>query len=277
MKYIYNIAKEYKYELILIYVYMFIAQFLFLLEPYVLGKMIDGLLKKEYLWTYCFIGIAVFENIFIYKRMVFDTKIYTKIYNGIVLKYLKREKDADTSSKIARTELSNHLINFLENEMHYYIMAIITIFGSLFFIFLENPITGFVVLSAIAPICLIVYSLYKKIEQGTKLAHSHYEQKISILTEGDDTKIDTFFKRRRKILIYQSTIQGKNWTALNLTKGIFLILSIVIFTHSSVNLSQGQAVSMYAYLNQFLISLMSIPVGVEMFTRLKDIISRIKE
>ena len=55
MKYIYNIAKEYKYELILIYFYMFVAQFLFLLEPYVLGKMIDGLLKKEYFWTYFFI------------------------------------------------------------------------------------------------------------------------------------------------------------------------------------------------------------------------------
>jgi ABC-type multidrug transport system fused ATPase/permease subunit len=277
MKYIYNIAKEYKYELILIYFYMFVAQFLFLLEPYVLGKMIDGLLHKEYFWTYCFIGIAIFQNIFIYKRMVFDTKIYTRIYNNIVLKYLKREKDAESSSKIARTELSSHLINFLEDEMHYYIMAIITVFGSLFFIFLENPIVGFVVLASIVPICLIVYSLYKKIAQGTKVAHSHYEQKISILSENDDTKIDTFFKRRRKILIYQSTIQGKNWTALNLTKGVFLILAIVIFTHSSINLSQGQAVSMYAYVNQFLISLMSIPVGVEMFTRLKDIISRIKE
>ena len=277
MKYIYNIAKEYKYELILIYFYMFVAQFLFLLEPYVLGKMIDGLLKKEYFWTYCFIGIAIFENFFIYKRMVFDTKIYTKIYNGIVLKYLKRERDSDPSSKIARTELSNHLINFLENEMHYYIMAVITVFGSLFFIFLENPITGFVVLASIVPICLIVYSLYKKIAQGTKVAHSHYEQKISILTEGDDTRIETFFNRRRKILIYQSTIQGKNWTALNLTKGTFVILSIIIFTHSSVNLSQGQAVSMYAYVNQFLMSIMSIPIGVEMFTRLKDIVNRIKE
>ena len=277
MKYIYNIAKEYKHSLILIYVYMFVAQLLFLLEPYVLGKMIDGLIKKEYYWMYCFICIAAFENFFIYKRMVFDTKIYTKIYNDLILKYLNREKDADISAKIARTELSNHIINFLENDVHYYIMAVITVFGSLSFIFLDNPLTGFVVLASIIPICLIVYSLYNKIAQGTKVAHTHYEHKVSILTEGEDEKIDTFFKRRRKVLIYQSTIQGKNWTALSLTKGIFLILSIVVFTHSSVDLSQGQAVSMYAYINQFLISLMSIPVGVEMFTRLKDIVNRIKE
>lgn len=277
MKYIYNIAKEYKHSLILIYVYMFVAQLLFLLEPYVLGKMIDGLIKKEYYWMYCFICIAAFENFFIYKRMVFDTKIYTKIYNDLILKYLNREKSADISAKIARTELSNHIINFLENDVHYYIMAVITVFGSLSFIFLDNPFTGFVVLASIVPICLIVYSLYNKIAQGTKVAHTHYEHKVSILTEGEDEKIDTFFKRRRKVLIYQSTIQGKNWTALSLTKGTFLILSIVVFTHSSVDLSQGQAVSMYAYINQFLISLMSIPVGVEMFTRLKDIVNRIKE
>ena len=277
MKYIYNIAKEYKHSLILIYIYMFVAQLLFLLEPYVLGKMIDGLIKKEYYWMYCFICIAAFENFFIYKRMVFDTKIYTKIYNDLILKYLNREKSADISAKIARTELSNHIINFLENDVHYYIMAVITVFGSLSFIFLDNPLTGFVVLASIIPICLIVYSLYNKIAQGTKVAHTHYEHKVSILTEGDDEKIDTFFKRRRKVLIYQSTIQGKNWTALSLTKGTFLILSIVVFTHSSVDLSQGQAVSMYAYINQFLISLMSIPVGVEMFTRLKDIVNRIKE
>jgi len=277
MKYIYTIAKEYKYSLLLIYFYMFIAQLLFLLEPYVLGKMIDGLLIKEYGWMLCFIGIAVFENIFIYKRMVFDTKIYTKIYNDIVLKYLLRNKDVDASTKIARADMSNNIINFLENDIHYYIYATISVIGSILFIFIGNPLTGFVAISSIVPIAMIVYFLYKKIEQSTIVRHSHYEQQASILTEGDDSKIDTFFKRRRKVLIYGSTLQGKNWTSLNITKTAFLVLAIVVFTHSSINLSQGQAVSMYAYINQFLISLMSIPIGVETFTRMKDVISRIKE
>ena len=65
MKYILSVAKEYKYQLLLIYFYMFVAQLLFLLEPYVLGKMIDGLIKKEYFWLSCFLVIALFENIFI--------------------------------------------------------------------------------------------------------------------------------------------------------------------------------------------------------------------
>lgn len=276
MKYVLSIAKEYKYQLLLIYFYMFVAQGLILLEPYVLGNMIDGLLKREYWWMFVFVSIIIVENLLIYRRMVYDTKIYTTIYNGIVLKYLKREKNAEPSARIARTELSNNIINFLEGDVHFYIYALLTLIGTLFFIFMENPMTGFVIILCIFPICTIVYLLYKKIAQSTRVGHDHYEQKIDILTENDDIKVETFFKRRRKILIYGSTLQGKNWTALNSIKSLFLVIGLVVFTHNT-KISQGQTVAMYAYINQFLISLMSIPIGVETFTRMKDIINRIKE
>ena len=256
---------------------MFIAQMLFLVEPYVLGKMIDGLLHREYFWLFCFIGIAIVENLFIYKRMVFDTKVYTKIYNNIVFKYLKKENYVNSSSTMARVEMSNNIINFLENDMHYYIYAIISIVGTLFFIFLENPMTGFTVLSCIIPICFIVYVLYKKIGQSTRLKHTYEEQKIDILSEGNQLNIETFFKRKRKLLIHSSTLQGKNWTALNVTKTTFLILALIVFTSTGINLSQGETVAMFAYINQFVISLMSIPMGVEIFTRIKDVVNRIKE
>lgn len=275
MKYILTIFKEHKYQLLLIYFYLFVAQSLILLEPYVLGKMIDGLLNKQYMWMFTFLGIVLIENILIFRRMVYDTKIYTKIYNNIVLKYLKREKDSNHSSRIARTELSNNIINFLESDVHFYIYAILTVIGSLAFIFMNSVITGLIVIASIAPICTIVYFLYKKIAQSTRITHDHYEQKIEILSDNDDVKVETFFKRRRKILIYGSTLQGKNWTALNSIKSIFLVIALVVFTHNS-KISQGETVSMYAYINQFLISLMSIPISIETYARMKDVIGRIK-
>lgn len=276
MKYIISIASKYKLELLMIYGYMVIAQLLFLVEPYVLGKMIDGLIRKKYEWTLAFTGIILFENIFIYRRMVLDTKIYTKIYNDIVLRYLKRDNSSDPSTRIARTEMSNNIINFLENDVHYYIYAILSVIGTLFFIFLQNPLTGFVVLSCVLPICVIVYLFYKKIAQCTQVGHDHYEQKIQILSDNKEEVVETFFKRRRKILIYGSTIQGKNWTSLNSVKSLFLVISLIVLT-SQTTITQGQAVSVYSYINQFLISLMSIPIGVETFTRMKDVINRIKE
>jgi ABC-type multidrug transport system fused ATPase/permease subunit len=277
MRYVWSIAKEYRWQLLLIYFYMLVAQLLILAEPYVIGKMIDGLIAKQFYWMFCYIGIAAFESFFIYRRMVYDTKVYTRIYNTLVMRYLKKSQDADPSVRIARTEMSNNIINFLENDVHYYIYSIVTVVGTLMFIFFENPLTGFVVLSCVAPICTIVWIFYKKIAQSTRVSNTQSEDKASIMSEGDMDRISTFFERRRKIAISGSTLQGKNWTALHGTRWIFLVIALVVFTGSVGGISQGQAVAMYSYINQFLISLLSIPIGVETFTRMKDVIRRIKD
>ena len=276
MKYIYNILSANKRSLLLIYFYMLLAQLLFLVGPYVLGKTIDGLLHNQYNWLYCFLGIELLANVFIYKRMIYDTKVYTKIYNGLIFDYLKSDKESSTSSKIARTEMAHSIINFLENDIQYYIMSVITIFGSLGFIFLEHTLTGFIVLFCAIPISFIVYWFWKKIAQGTRVGHNIYETKANILSSEDDDRIKSFYKRRAKIIISQSTIQGKNWVSLNTTKTIFLVLALFVFTSNNFGLTQGQAIAMFTYINQFLISLMSIPVGMETFTRIKDVLSRIK-
>jgi ABC-type multidrug transport system fused ATPase/permease subunit len=277
MRYVWSIAKEYRWQLLLIYFYMLVAQLLILAEPYVIGKMIDGLIAKQFYWMFCYIGIVAFESFFIYRRMVYDTKVYTRIYNTLVMRYLKKSQDADPSVRIARTEMSNNIINFLEHDVHYYIYSIVTVVGTLMFIFFENPLTGFVVLSCVLPICTIVWIFYKKIAQSTRVGNTQSEDKASIMSEGDMDRISTFFERRRRIAISGSTLQGKNWTALHSTRWIFLVIALVVFTGSVGGISQGQAVAMYSYINQFLISLLSIPVGVETFTRMKDVIKRIKD
>ena len=99
---------------------------------------------------------------------------------------------------------------------------------------------------------------------------------MTIMETEDNNKIETFFKRRAKIIIAQSTLQGKNWMSLNFTKTIFLILALVVFTSDTINLSHGQAISIYSYITQFLASLMSIPIGMETFTRIKDVLKRIQ-
>jgi ABC-type multidrug transport system fused ATPase/permease subunit len=277
MKYVWSIAKQYRWQLLLIYFYMLVAQMLMLAEPYVIGKMIDGLIAKQLFWMFCYIGIVSFESFFIYRRMVYDTKVYTRIYNTLVMRYLRNSKDDDSSVRIARTEMSSSVISFLEHDIHYYIYSIVTVVGTLMFIFLENPLVGFVALSCLAPICAIVWIFYKKIAQSARVGNTQSEDKATVMAEGDMERIGSFFERRRKIAISASTLQGKNWTALHTAKWIFLVAALAAFTGSVGGISQGQAVAMYSYINQFLISLMSIPVGVETFARIKDVISRIKD
>jgi ABC-type multidrug transport system fused ATPase/permease subunit len=273
MNSIYKIFKDYKSQLLLIYLFMFITELSIITQPFLLGKSIDGLISGNLFWVgLLFISYSI-SNIFNYKRMVYDTKVYTKIYNDTVLRFLKKTNE-DTSKKVARTDMVHDIVGVLEGYIHYYIATIITIFGSIWFIYLSNWIVGLLVTLALFVIISAVLVFYKKIRQGINVRNNHYENKVTGIENGYASSV-SFFNRRRKLEIFESTLQGKNWFLVGMLKSIFLVLSIIILITTSENITAGNVITIYSYVNNFLISLMSIPVAFEMYSRLSNIIKRI--
>lgn len=273
MNKIYEIFKQYKYKLILIYIFMLLTELSIISQPFLLGKSIDGLLNGAWFWVVLLFISYCASNLFTYKRMVYDTKVYTLIYNDIVLKFLKNSKD-DNSIKIARTDMAHEIVNVLEGYVHYYISTIITIVGSIGFIYLSNFKVGLLITLSFLMILLAVLIYYKKIKQSINVRNNHYENKVKSIQEGYNTSV-YFFNRIRKLNIFESTLQGKNWFLVGIIKSIFLILSIIILITTSKNITVGGVVTVYSYVNSFLISLMSIPVAFEMYSRLTNVIKRI--
>jgi ABC-type multidrug transport system fused ATPase/permease subunit len=268
------IFKQYKHQLLWIYVFMILTELSILSTPFLLGKSIDGLMNNNWYWM-VLLGISYFlSNFFNYKRMVYDTKVYTTIYNDIALKFLKKQ-DVDTSTKIARTDMAHEIVQVLEGYVHYYIATIVTIIGSLIFIYSENWQVGALVSVAVIFITSAVFVLYKKIRQGIRVRNNHYEKKANSIESGYLSS-EYFFNRRRKIEIYESTIQGKNWFLVNSIKYVFLLISIVLLVTTTKDITIGSIITVYSYVNNFLISLMSAPVIVEMCLRTTDILKRIE-
>ena len=94
--------------------------------------------------------------------MVYDTKVYTRIYNTIVFRFLKNNND-DVSTKMARTDMAHQIVDVLEGYVHYYIATIVTIVGSIGFIYSENWRVGLLVTLSFVLILLGVSVYYKKI------------------------------------------------------------------------------------------------------------------
>ena len=268
-----NIFKQYKTQLTWIYVFMLLTELSILSTPFLLGKSVDGLTNNNYHWV-ILLGISYFiSNFFNYKRMVYDTKVYTSIYNNIALKFLKKD-NVDLSTKIARTDMAHEIVHVLEGYVHYYIATIVTIIGSLIFIFSENWQVGVLISFAIVFITSAVFMLYKKIKQGINISNNHYEKKAKSIESGYASS-ESFFCRRRKIQIYQSTIQGKNWFLVNSIKYVFLILSIILLITTTKDITIGSVITVYSYVNNFLIALLSAPVAIEMVLRIKDVLKRL--
>jgi len=273
MKKIYNIFKEYKYKLLLIYFFMLLTELSIIIQPYLLGKSIDGLLGGTWLWIILLFISYFISNLFNYKRMVYDTKVYTQIYNDIVLRFLKINNDPD-SVKVARTDMAHDIVGVLEGYVHYYIATIITILGSIGFIYITNWKVGLLVTLALIVIIFAVLVFYKKIRQAINVRNNHYENKVTAIQNGYDTSV-SFFNRRRRLEIFESTLQGKNWLLVGMIKSVFLVSSIVLLITTSDNITAGSVITIYSYVNNFLISLMAIPVAFEMYSRLSNIIKRI--
>ena len=274
MKYLGEIFRRYRWSLLLIYFLIVICEVTYLFLWQILGLAIDGLLVGDYFYLGLLFCLNIFGNLFHYRRMVYDTKVYMRIYNDIVYSYLGK-CELDVSSKVARTEMAGDIVNFFENDVAYYIARFIHIFGSIYFIFYLKFDVGIVVLCSIIPIVIIVYKFYFKIGQITSVIHNHMEYKVSVMEGGDILGIRGFFERRRRLFEINSLLQARHWFSLNIVRLIFLVVAIVIFTYSNGGLTQGQTISMYMYINEFLFSLMVIPVAVEAFMRIKDVIKRI--
>ena len=267
------IFKQYKHKLSWIYILMILSELSMLLTPFLLGKSIDGLIVGNWYWM-GLLGISYFlSNLFNYKRMVYDTKVYTTIYNDIALKFLKKD-NVDVSTKIARTDMAHEIVHVLEGYVHYYIATIVTIIGSLIFIFSDNWQVGILVSISTIFIVSSVFILYKKIRQGIIIANNHYETKAKSIECGYASS-KSFFSRRGKIEICQSTIQGKNWFLINSIKSVFLLLSIILLITTTKNITIGSVITVYSYVNNFLIALLSAPVAIEMFLRISDVLKRL--
>jgi Ca2+/Na+ antiporter len=101
------------------------------------------------------------------------------------------------------------------------------------------------------------------------------EGKVKVLDVGDFVSIKNFYERRKFLVEKNSEIQAKHWFSLNMVRLVFLLGCVVVFTWGNYGLTQGQTISMYMYINEFLISLMVIPIAVETFMRIKDVIKRL--
>jgi len=272
---IFDILKRYRYNLLLIYTYTFFAEFLFIIQPFFLGKMIDGLINHSYINLIYFLLIGCGNIFFFYIRMIYDTKIYTLIYKDLVLNFIEKNED-NTSTRVARIEMTNHIVNFLEYDISYFMSSIMMMVGSLYFIFNQSTMTGFYVLLYFVPLLFIVKIFYSKIAKSTRVYNSLQERKVDIINNNQSDVVNLFFSRERKLKILTSNLQGKNWSLLSLNKLFFIISGLVVFVLCSSNISQGNVISLYTYLERFLISVMSIPIGMEVITRVQDIIKRVK-
>lgn len=257
-----------------------------IIEPYLLGNVIDALIDKEYtdpsqniffpifIWVLLFCintGVGSF-------RRVYDTKLFTGMFTklSVYVSRNSRQKNLSASATAARAELSYQYISFLQFRMPEIIDNLISIFGAviaLYFFDWRISLTCFVI---VLPLYFINKFYISKITPHQKEYHDKFEDVVDIISQKNPKQIEEYYGQ-----LSVPQIRISKWNALNfsLLRFILLIifLSVLYIAIDLDGFSAGELFSIVAYLWTFVTASESFPDLTESYASLKDISNRLKK
>ena len=276
MRFILHIFKQHIWRVLLVYGICNIAYIFWFAEPYVLGKMIDGIIAGEYWWTYAFIGINILFIAFGYIRRVIDTKIFSKMYNNFILDYIRRNIcSLETSTVVARVDMSRTFTDFLENVIPSYFATIYALVGSIIAIYLISHGSAYVMLTICVPASFIVWWFYHKSSKMQRVNNSNSENNVAVIERRHLPEIEKYYGRKRKILIMSSTLDATSSMSFESMSLVFVIATMIYYI-STAGCTAGMALTFYGYINRFTGSLGSVNYVIFTIAQIRDVTNRLK-
>ncbi len=281
-----ELFRKYKLKISFVIFLVTVENLAWILEPYLIGLVIDILIDKEYVdpavntfWPiFAWIGLYVVNSGVGTYRRVFDTKLFTSVFTKIAT-YVSQdslEKNLSVSQTAARAELSYQYVAFLQYRMPEIIDQLVAIFGAVIAMYLFDWRISLTCAVIIIPLYFINHFYVKKVSVYQKEYHDMYEDVVDIISKKDPKHVEKYYSA---LAIPQ--IKISNWGALNfsLMRAVLLLIfmSVIYISIDLDEFSAGELFSIVAYLWTFVTASETLPELLESWTSLKDISRRLKK
>jgi ABC-type multidrug transport system fused ATPase/permease subunit len=273
------IFKKHKWQLVLTYALFSVEMLALLMQPYFLGRAIDGLIYGN--------NIGLFELIFVYLVWVImgtirhriDTRTYTGIYTSFVSRLLNRKYDEKDVSKLAaHSNLAREFVDFLEFDLVYVIEAAYNIIGSLILLCFYDTKVVLICLSVLIPVSIISFFYGKKMKYLTLKRNDELENQVDIIGVANPISIKKHYNNLRLWQIKISDQEAWNFGAMGLL--VLLIVAVSLYVTSWVTHTEEIAASnlivIFMYVKRYGDGLDTIPYTVQRISNLTDIAKRMQ-
>jgi ABC-type multidrug transport system fused ATPase/permease subunit len=281
-----ELFKKYKAKISFAVFLVIIENVAWIIEPFLIGLVIDILIDKEYVdptvntfWPiFCWVGLYVLNSAAGTYRRVYDTKLFTSIFTKIAT-YVSQdslEKNLTVSQTAARAELSYQYVAFLQYRMPEIIDQLVAIFGAIIAMYLFDWRISVTCAVIIFPLYFINRFYVKKVSVYQKEYHDKYEDVVDVISKKDPKHIEKYYEELAK-----PQIKISNWGALNFSLMrvvlLFIFMSVIYISIDLDEFSAGELFSIVAYLWTFVTASETLPELLESWTSLQDISKRLKK
>ncbi len=281
-----DLIKKYRLQITFAVILILIENLAWIVEPYLLGIVIDALIDKEYTdpatntaWP-IFVWVLLFcvnTGVGAYRR-IYDTKLFTHMFTKLAswVSQSSIQKNLSTSLTSARAELSYQYISFLQFRLPEIVDNLISIFGAIIAMYLFDWRISLTCLVIVVPLFIINKFYFYKVTPHQKEYHDKYEDIVEVISKKDPVHVEEYYKQ-----LSRPQVKIAKWSALNfsLLRAVLLIifLSVLFIAIDLDGFSAGELFSIVAYLWTFVTSSEYLPELMESWTSIKDISRRLKE
>lgn len=269
--------RPFRWRISLTYVLTVFEDLLELSYPWATGLAINGLLAHDYRMAAPIMVAWMLHAAVGCVRQMYDTRLYTEVYNAIVIDTVLRQRQAgiEPTTVAARATMSREFVTFFEKEMPVVINAVVGIVGSAAILFYYDLLIGAVVALLFVPVAVINRSYMRRSLALNAGLNNQLEQEVKIIDGAQRQAVMNHFAEVRGWRIKLSDADARNWTMIE-------VLSIMVFVLVLVRvawlptLEAGTIFAIFFYVWRLMEKLDLSPQIVQQLMRLKDIRQRIE-
>ena len=269
--------RPFRWRIAFTYALTVIEDLLELSYPWATGLAINGLLAQDYRMIAPVMIAWLLHNAIGCGRQMYDTRLYTKVYNTIVIDTVLRQRQSgiEPTKVAARSAMSREFVTFFEMDMPVVINSLVSIVGSSAILFYYDLVIGAVGVLLCVPVAIINHSYMRcslKLNEGL---NNQLEHEVQVIGAAREAEVARHFAEVRAWRVKLSDADAFNWTAI---EGFSMLAFLLVLLRVAYmpGVEVGTIFAIFVYVWRLMEKLDLMPHIVQQLMRLKDIRRRIE-
>jgi ABC-type multidrug transport system fused ATPase/permease subunit len=269
--------RPFRWRIAFTYSLTVIEDLLELSYPWATGLAINGLLAQDYRMIAPVMIAWVLHTAIGCGRQMYDTRLYTEVYNTIVVDTVLRQRQSgiEPTKVAARSAMSREFVTFFEKDMPVVLNTLVSIVGSAAILFYYDLVIGAVAALLFIPVGIINRSYMRRSLMLNEGLNNQLEHEVQVIDAAQEGAVTHHFAEVRAWRIKLSDADALNWTAIEGLSILVFLLVLLRVTYMP-NADVGTIFAIFVYVWRLMEKLDLMPQIVQQLMRLKDIRRRIE-
>ena len=208
--------RPFRWRIAFTYALTVIEDLLELSYPWATGLAINGLLAQNYRMIAPVMIAWVLHTAIGCGRQMYDTRLYTEVYNTIVIDTVLRQRQSgiEPTKVAARSAMSREFVSFFEKDMPVVLNSLVSIVGSAAILFYYDLVIGAVAALLFIPVAIINRSYMRRSLMLNEGLNNQLEQEVQAIEAAQEGAVTRHFAEVRAWRVKLSDADAFNWTAI---------------------------------------------------------------